>query len=94
MLSAFAKKTAHKPLSTRSSQEPTCFDDPQMGSENWCLCWRQLTLELTATLKNAARAHPEMAPIFMESLANALEYLLLFGDQDDFEALSQWLQDA
>lgn len=79
---------------SRSALAPTCFSDAQEGSETWDLCWRQLTIELSATLKNAARARPALAPTLMEALSNALEFLLLFGTQDDFNALADWLQES
>ena len=76
-----------------SALASNCFDDAHKGSENWDLCWRQLTIELSATLKTAARQRPELAPILMEALTSALEFLLLFGTQDDFNALAEWLQE-
>lgn len=55
------------------------------------LRWRRVVLHLSDEFSRAAQRHPHLAPIFMEAMGNLLEQLLLFGREEDVEALDEWL---
>ncbi|MDF2441519.1 MAG: hypothetical protein JWN98_2503 [Abditibacteriota bacterium] len=55
------------------------------------LRWRTAILKLSANFMEAADAHHDLSPVLMEALHNALENLLLLGDEGDLLALEEWL---
>ena len=59
--------------------------------ERAALRWRSTVLRLSDHFTTAAAGHPELAPILMEALGNALEQLLLFGRACDLDLLEEWL---
>lgn len=61
--------------------------------ERAALRWRSMVLRLSDHFTAAAGTHPELAPILMESLGNALEQLLLFGRPRDLDLLEEWLDE-
>lgn len=55
------------------------------------LRWRTAILKLSENFREAADVRHDLSPILMEALHNALENLLLLGDEADLLALEEWL---
>jgi hypothetical protein len=53
--------------------------------------WRQAILKLSNSMREAADEREHLSPVLMEALHNALENLLLLGDEADLMALEEWL---
>jgi hypothetical protein len=57
------------------------------------LRWRSTVLRLSDHFTAASASHPELAPVMMEALGNALEQLLLFGRTRDLDLIEDWLDE-
>lgn len=55
------------------------------------LRWRQALLRLSETFLDAAEERRDLSPILLGALHNALEQLLIHGNEDDLMALEEWL---
>ena len=53
--------------------------------------WREIILKLSDTLREAADQRSDFSLFLMEALHNALENLLLLGQEADLIALEEWL---
>jgi hypothetical protein len=55
------------------------------------LRWRQALLRLSETFLDAAEERRDLSPILLGALHNALEELLIRGNEEDLMALEDWL---
>ena len=55
------------------------------------LRWRRVILRLSENLLDAASQRSELSPILLGALHNALDQLLLYGEEGDLMALEEWL---
>lgn len=55
------------------------------------LRWRLALLRLSETFLDAAQERRDLSPILLSALQNALEQLLVHGDEADLMALEDWL---
>jgi len=53
--------------------------------------WRNAILRLSEAMVSAAGARADLSPLLLEALNNALENLLLYGEEADLESLEEWL---
>jgi hypothetical protein len=67
-------------------------DSGDDSEQRIALRWRSTVLRLSDHFTATAASHPELAPILMEALGNALEQLLLFGRPKDLDLLEEWLE--
>lgn len=56
------------------------------------LRWRAALLRLSEALRRSADERPELSAILMEAMHNALEQLLVHGNEDELLALEEWLE--
>lgn len=63
----------------------------QDSEERTALRWRRAILRLSETLLSAADERSDLSPILLEAMHNALENLLVYGEEDDLMALEEWL---
>ncbi|HVF11286.1 MAG TPA: hypothetical protein VNA16_10805 [Abditibacteriaceae bacterium] len=68
-----------------SAEDDAAFDDEV------ALRWRRVILALSENLMDAASQRSELSPILLGALHNALDQLLLHGEEGDLEALEEWL---
>jgi hypothetical protein len=61
--------------------------------EKMALRWRRAILKLSETLMDAAGERSDLSPILMEAMHNALEKLLVYGEEDDLMTLEEWLSE-
>ncbi len=59
--------------------------------ERTALRWRRAILRLSETLLSAADERQDLSPILLEAMHNALENLLVYGEEHDLMALEEWL---
>ncbi len=59
--------------------------------ERTALRWRRAILRLSETLLSAADERSDLSPILLEAMHNALENLLVYGEEHDLMALEEWL---
>jgi hypothetical protein len=59
--------------------------------EQIALRWRCVILRLSENLLDAAAQRSELSPILLGALHNALDQLLLYGEEGDLMALEEWL---
>src|SRR5688500_15161474 len=59
--------------------------------EQLALRWRRVILRLSENLLDAAAQRSELSPILLGALHNALDQLLLYGEEGDLMALEEWL---
>ncbi len=59
--------------------------------ERTTLRWRRAILRLSETFLSAADERSDLSPILLEAMHNALENLLVYGEEDDLMALEEWL---
>jgi hypothetical protein len=62
-------------------------DDEAAAAERW----RAVILKLSNNMMEAAGDHEHLSPVLIEALHNALENLLLLGDETDLLELEEWL---
>jgi hypothetical protein len=55
------------------------------------LRWRRALLRLSETFLDAAQERRDLSPILLSALQNALEQLLVHGEEADLMALEEWL---
>ncbi len=55
------------------------------------LRWRRALLRLSETFLDAAQERRDLSPILLSALQNALEQLLVHGEEADLMALEDWL---
>lgn len=55
------------------------------------LRWRSALLHLSETFLDAAQERRDLSPILLSALQNALEQLLVHGEEADLMALEEWL---
>lgn len=55
------------------------------------LRWRRALLRLSETFLDAAEERRDLSPILLGALHNALEQLLIHGEETDLMALEEWL---
>lgn len=65
----------------------------ESDEERTALRWRSTVLRLSDHFTATAAAHPDLAPVLLEALGNALEQLLLFGRERDLALLEEWLDE-
>lgn len=63
----------------------------QAEEDAQALRWRTAILKLSENFMEAAGERQDLSPVLMEALHNALENLLLLGDEADLLALEEWL---
>lgn len=56
------------------------------------LRWRRALLRLSETFLDAAQERRDLSPILLSALQNALEQLLVHGEEADLMALEEWLE--
>jgi len=61
------------------------------SDEEIALRWRSVILRLSENLIDAATRRSELSPILLGALHNALDQLLLHGEEGDLMALEEWL---
>jgi hypothetical protein len=61
------------------------------SDEEIALRWRSVILRLSENLIEAASRRNELSPILLGALHNALDQLLLHGQEGDLMALEEWL---
>lgn len=62
------------------------------ADEAAALRWRKTLLRLSETFLDAAQERSDLSPILLEALHNALEQLLIYGDEGVLMALEEWLE--
>ncbi len=65
----------------------------EQHEEQMALRWRRAILKLSETLMDAAGERSDLSPILMEAMHNALEKLLVYGEEDDLMTLEEWLSE-
>lgn len=65
--------------------------DNDAADDRAALRWRQALLRLSETFLDAAEERRDLLPILLGALHNALEQLLIHGNEDDLMALEEWL---
>ena len=65
-------------------------DDDQVDDQA-ALRWRRALLRLSETFLDAAEERRDLSPILLGALHNALEQLLIHGNDDDLMSLEEWL---
>ena len=63
----------------------------EQHEEQMALRWRRAILKLSETLMSAADERSDLSPILMEAMHNALEKLLVYGEERDLMILEEWL---
>jgi hypothetical protein len=66
-------------------------NDDDVVDDQAALRWRQALLRLSETFLDAAEERRDLSPILLGALHNALEQLLIHGNEDDLMALEEWL---
>jgi hypothetical protein len=54
--------------------------------------WRRAILGLSENLRRAAEERPELSNVLMEAMHNALEQLLVYGEENEILSLEEWLE--
>jgi hypothetical protein len=67
------------------------FDSDEYVDDQAALRWRQALLRLSETFLDAAEERRDLSPILLGALHNALEQLLIHGNEDDLMSLEDWL---
>jgi hypothetical protein len=66
----------------------------EASEEELALRWRNAILRLTEDFSDAAGQRDDLSPILMGALHNALERLLVRGEEDDLILLEEWLREG
>ena len=66
-------------------------DDDGFEDDEAALRWRHALLRLSETFLDAAEERRDLSPILLGALHNALEQLLIHGEEADLMALEDWL---
>ena len=78
---------------TSIAGESAAADSASQDEEIIALRWRRAILKLSETLMDAAGERSDLSPILMEAMHNALEKLLVYGEEDDLMTLEEWLSE-
>ena len=79
-------------LSARLALQSDDLDaDDFFEDDEAALRWRRALLRLSETFLDAAEERRDLSPILLGALHNALEQLLIHGEEDDLMALEDWL---
>lgn len=70
---------------------PNDLDDEIFEDDAAALRWRHALLRLSETFLDAAEERRDLSPILLGALHNALEQLLIHGEEADLMALEDWL---
>jgi len=66
-------------------------DDDGIDESEAAIRWRRALLRLSENLMSAADERNDLSPILIGALHNALEQLLIYGEEGDLMALEEWL---
>lgn len=67
------------------------LEDDVFEDDEAALRWRHALLRLSETFLDAAEERRDLSPILLGALHNALEQLLIHGEEADLMALEDWL---
>jgi hypothetical protein len=76
--------------SGRDPQTP----DEELAESEAAVRWRRALLRLSENFMSAADERSDLSPILLGALHNALEQLLLYGEEGDLMALEEWLSEG
>jgi hypothetical protein len=95
LLAVFAGVSKRKSMIEDTSVAGESANDstPSHDEERMALRWRRAILKLSETLMDAAGERSDLSPILMEAMHNALEKLLVYGEEDDLMTLEEWLSE-
>jgi len=82
---------SENPLNQTNFGADNFDDDDVFEDDAAALRWRRALLRLSETFLDAAEERRDLSPILLGALHNALEQLLIHGEEDDLMALEDWL---
>lgn len=85
LLSGFRAPQSNVPAPNEGDQTDDQVDDQA------ALRWRHALLRLSETFLDAAEERRDLSPILLGALHNALEQLLIHGNEQDLMSLEEWL---
>jgi len=85
------ERTARELSARLALQGDDLEDDDFFEDDEAALRWRRALLRLSETFLYAAEERRDLSPILLGALHNALEQLLIHGEENDLMALEDWL---
>ena len=77
-----------------AGRESTDANDAGIDESEAALRWRRALLRLSENFMSAADERSDLSPILLGALHNALEQLLIYGEEGDLMALEEWLSEG